>query len=122
MCDLMPPTDDLPGLADTDVDGFLRRFRRESNLAVWSGVVAGAAVYTLSPPFTIRRPLPSFLLPPEARDRHAAAITTSPSYLVRQSIFLLKMFAGMCWGQDPEVRRRMNLDPYAPDPGTFRTT
>ncbi|MBC7173124.1 MAG: hypothetical protein H5U40_11875, partial [Polyangiaceae bacterium] len=54
------------------------------------------------------------------RDRHALRIAGTRVYLVRQAVFLLKMFAGLCWGQHPSVRRAMHLSPYAADPGSVR--
>jgi hypothetical protein len=119
---LMPPAAGFPGVADTGLDEFLDRFRRESSRMLWIGVVAGAVVFTLLPPFTIGVPLPSFLLGAKLRDRYAAAVTKHPLYLVRQAIFILKMCGGLCWGQHPAVRAQLNLPPYPADPGTWRTS
>ncbi len=121
MCDLYPPVEGLPGVADCDVDGFLRTLKRESNLAIWAGLVAGAVLYAMTPVLTVFVPLPSFLLPRGLRDRHAHAVSSTGLYILRQSIFLLKMFAGLCWGQHPEVRKAFALAPYPADKGTFRT-
>jgi hypothetical protein len=121
MCDLYPPVEGLPGVADCDLDTFLRTLKRESNLAIWSGVVAGSVLYALSPLLTVFLPLPSFLLTRGLRDRHAQKISSTGIYILRQSIFLLKMFAALCWGQHPEVRKAFELGPYPQDPGSFRT-
>ncbi|MDP2310044.1 MAG: hypothetical protein Q8P18_28760 [Pseudomonadota bacterium] len=121
MCDMMPATSALPGLADAGIDAFLAQTRRETTLMVWAGLVLGATVFALTPILTVYVPLPSFLLPRGLRDTHADRICTTRFYLLRQAIFLLKMYACMCWGQDPEVRRRLNVAPYPVDPGTFRT-
>lgn len=120
MCDLLPRHAGLPGLADTDVDGFLRRTRAETTLTVWAGLVLGAVVFALSPILTVYVPLPSMLLPRGLRDRHADRITSTSLYLLRQAVFLLKMYACMCWGQDEAVRRQLHVAPYPADPGTFR--
>ena len=120
MCDLMPAAGGLPGIADTDVDGFLAQVKRETTPLVWTGLMLGAVLYAWSPIVTIFVPLPSFLLPARLRDRHADAITATRIYLLRQSIFLLKMYSCMCWGQDSRVRARFQIAPYPVDPGTFR--
>ncbi len=121
MCDLFPPVPGLPGVADCDLDAFLRALKRESNLAIWSGLVAGAVVYAVTPVLTVFLPLPSFALPASLRDVHARKIAGSNVYLVRQLISLVKMFGGLCWGQHPKVREAMSIPPYPRDPGTFRT-
>lgn len=122
MCDIMPGTADLPGLVDTNIDAFLAQTRREATPLVWAGLVLGALVFALTPILTVHVPLPSLLLPRGLRDTHADRICTTRFYLLRQAIFLLKMYACMCWGQDPAVRRRLHVAPYPVDPGTFRTT
>lgn len=122
MCDLLPRHAGLPGLADTDIDGFLARTAREATLAVRAGLVAGALVYVLSPLFTVLVPLPSMLLPAGLRDRHADRIASTRFYLARQAVFLVKMYACMCWGQDEAVRRQLHVLPYPTDPGTWRTS
>src|SRR5215470_16373702 len=103
---LYPASGDLPGVADTGIEDFLRRYRRESSRLIWSGLVFGALVFTATPLFTIGVPLPSFLLPRRALDRHAHAVAGIRVYVMRQAIFLVKMVAALCWGAHPEVRRR----------------
>lgn len=120
MCDLYPRSEGFPGIEDCDVDQFLDKFADEANPAVYAGVVAGSVAYTLLPALTVKRPVPSFLLSPELRDEHAKRITASDVYLVRQLTFLVKLAAGLCWGQHPDVRAKVNLEPYPVDPGTFR--
>jgi len=121
MCALMPPAAGLPGFVDTDPT-FVARLHRESDLVFWLGILGGAFVFTVTPLLTIGVPLPSFLLPARLLDRHALRICTTRIYLFRQAVFLLKMAAGMGWGQDPVVRAKLGLDPLPPDPGTWRTT
>jgi hypothetical protein len=122
MRDMMPATAALPGIAGTGLDAFLAKVHRESPFLVWIGLVLGALVYVLSPVLTVYLPLPSMWLPAAIRERHAQRITTTSHYFLRQSIFLLKMYACMCWGQDAAVRRQLNIAPYPIDPGSFRTT
>ena len=120
MRDLYPRTDELPGVEDTNVDEFVDRMKEEANFTMWAGVVAGSLVYEASPLITVGTPKPAFLLSKEERDEHAQKISGSKVYLVRQSVFLVKLWAGFCWGQDDKVRETMNLDPYPQDPGTRR--
>jgi hypothetical protein len=118
---LYPRTGALPGAEDCDLDGFLDRFRRESDVVLWLGVLLGALVFQLSPIFTVYVPLPAFALPPRLADRHAHIISSTNVYVVRQLVFALKIPAGLVWGADPEVRKRLALPPLAADPGTWRT-
>lgn len=120
MCAFFPRTASLPGVADVGIDAFLEQYRREASRLLWVGLVLGAVVFTLTPLFTIGVPLPAFLLPRRALDRHANKIASHRVYLLRQSVFLVKMIGGLCWGSHPDVRRLMALPPYPPDPGTFR--
>jgi len=117
---LYPRSGALPGIDETGIEEFLRRYRRESNRLVWAGLVLGTIVFTLSPLITIGVPLPSFLLPRRALDRHACAVAGHRFYLVRQTVFLVKLVAGLCWGAHPDVRKHLALAPYPPDPGTWR--
>jgi hypothetical protein len=121
MCSLFPRTAGLPGLRDTEVREFLRRFRRETTLLMWLGIVLGTLLFIVSPLFTVGLPLPAFLLPRAKLDRHARKLAASRFYVVRQLMFVVKMIAGFCWGADPKVRRAFNLPLLPPDPGTLRT-
>ncbi len=122
MCDLLPAAAGLPGLAETGIDAFLARLHRETTGLTWLGLCLGALVYTLTPVLTVYIPLPHFALPQRLRDQHAERIMATRIYLVRQAVFLLKMYACMCWGQDDAVRRLLNVAPYPVDPGTFRAS
>lgn len=119
---LYPRTDDWPGAEDCELDAFLERFRKESTALMWLGVVLGAIVFHLTPILTVRRPLPAFLLSPELGDRHAHAISSIDVYLIRQSIFLVKLPGGLVWGMHPSVRERFALRALEGDPGTFRAS
>jgi len=120
MCALYPALDGLPGVGDTDLDGFLHHYRHEAPRPLVASLVAGSVVFALSPPLTIGALRPSFLLDADALDRHAHAVATHRAYLVRQSVLVVKMVAGLCWGRTPAVRARFGLDPYDPDPGSWR--
>ena len=119
---MMPRTDALPGIGDTDVEGFLRRLRREAEPLYWVGLALGAVVLALTPLITIGLPVPAFLLPRRLLERHAQRALSHPIYAVRQAVYLVRLSAGMCWGADPAVRARFALAPYPADPGTFRTS
>lgn len=120
MCALMPRTEALPGVVDTDVAGFVHRMRRESTWIFWLGILGGTFVFVVTPLMTIGWPLPSFALSAARLDRHAHGIATTRVYLFRQAVFLLKTAAGMCWGSDPAIRRRFALEPYADEPVKWR--
>jgi hypothetical protein len=122
MCTMMPRTDALPGIADTDLDGFLGKMKQESEPLYWLGLVLGAVVFALTPLLTIGVPLPAFFLSEGLLHRHTEKILSHPIYTIRQAAMLVRLSAGMCWGQDNGVRAKFDLPPYGPDPGTFRTT
>lgn len=122
MCDLYPGNEELPGIEQCDVDGFLDRFQQDTNPTMYAGVLAGSVVYAIAPVVTLGKPVPSFLLSKEDRDRHANAMCTTDRYLLRQTTFIVKLVAGLCWGQHPSVREKMNLEAYPEDPGTYRTS
>jgi hypothetical protein len=119
---MMPRTDKLPGIEDTDLDGFLRRLKHDAEPLYWVGLVAGAIVYTISPLVTVFVPLPAFLLPKKLLALHTERLLSHPVYVLRQAAYLVRLSAGMCWGADPKVRALFAMAPYPPDPGTFRTS
>ena len=121
MQDLYPASGELPGIEDTGLDTYLDKFKAEAPALMYTGLVAGSALYQLTPMLTVGKPLPAVLLSPELREQHAQKITSTSNYPLRQSIFLVKMVAGMCWGKDERVRRKMNMDAYEGDPGTWRS-
>ncbi len=117
-----PESDGLPGIAALDLDGFLDRYQREAAPLMRLGVLLGAVVFTVTPLFTVYRPVPSFWLSADTLDRHADRISSHPIYLVRQVVFLLKMVGGLCWGQHAATREKLALEPYPADPPKWRTT
>ncbi|MGE0787396.1 MAG: hypothetical protein AB7S26_17115 [Sandaracinaceae bacterium] len=118
---LYPRTEALPGVEDTDDVAFVRRFREDSTTLMWAGLLLATFVFVSTPLLTVFLPVPSFLLPRRLLDRHASRITTIPIYLIRQAVFLLKLQAGLCWGQHAKVRAKMAMAPYPADPDTWRT-
>jgi hypothetical protein len=116
-----PRVGDLPGLAELGVDEKIVTLRRESTLFFWTGLVAASLFFQLTPLLTVRRPWPAVLLPADQLDEHAHKLSTHRVYLIRQILVLLKLVAGMFWGQSPEVRAFLGLPAYAEDPGTRRT-
>ena len=122
MAEMMPRSAELPGILDTDLDGFLRRMREEADPLYWTGLVIGAVVYAISPLLTVFVPLPSFLLPARLRALHTERLLSHPLYWLRQAGSIVRLSAGLCWGADPAVRAKFALAPYPPDPGTFRTS
>ncbi|MFO0662886.1 MAG: hypothetical protein U0174_02990 [Polyangiaceae bacterium] len=120
MCALYPRTEKLPGLEDTNIEAFIRKFRRETTAAFWFGIVVSAWLFEWTPLFTVFVPLPAFLLPKKLLDKHAHKIASTELYLVRQAMLVLKMPAGLCWGADAEVRKRLGLGAFEPDPTTWK--
>ncbi len=117
---LYPRSERLPGIEDTELDAFLDRVAREADALMKLGLALGTLVFTITPILTVGWPLPSFLLPLAVRQRHADRIVSTRLYLLRQAVFVLKMMAGLCWGQHASVRRAMALEPYPDDPATWR--
>ena len=118
---LYPTTEHGPGVDRTDLDAFLDQYSREAPTGLYLGLVVGSLVFHATTPFTVRSLRPAFLLKPDALDAHASQVASHKNYVVRQSVMLLKLTAGMCWGADDAVRQGMNLGPYPQDPGTWRT-
>ena len=116
-----PRVDDLPGLAELDVDARIVAFRRGTTLFFWAGIVLAAVVFQITPVVTVRRPFPAVFLGQDELDAHANALAEHPVYLVRQLILLLKLVGGLFWAQSDEIRAHLRLPPYPADPGTRRT-
>lgn len=116
-----PAASGLPGAADTGLRQYLRAFRREAPFLMRLGLFAGTWTYMLTPVFTVWIPLPAFLLPAGVRERHTERICAHRVYLLRSALLTLKMVGGMCWGRDPEVRKRLGATmPLPPDPDEWR--
>jgi hypothetical protein len=122
MAALYPRTDAFPGVEELGLRAFLVKFKRDSTLMLFSGILLGAIVFHLTPLLTVYVPLPAFLLPRSLLDKHADRILSSRLYLVRQIVFLVKLIAGLCWGTHPDIRQKLGLPVYAEDPCTWKTT
>lgn len=116
-----PREGDLPGLAELSVDEKIAALRRESTLLLWIGVVAAALFFQISPALTVWRPWPAVFLSEEQLDAHARLLASHRVYLIRQILVLLKLVGGLFWAQSPEIRGRLALPLYPPDPGTRRS-
>lgn len=116
---VFPSTDRLPGLDRLDTDATLAEFMA-APAVIRAGLLGSTLAFLLCPLLTIGWPLPAFLLPRDALDRHAAAMSSSRIYLLRQAMLMLKTVGGVLWGGHPEVRAKLGLPLYGPDPGTFR--
>jgi hypothetical protein len=117
---MMPSGGELPGVEDTHMVTYLRQLRREAPFTVRLGLVLGSWLFVFGPILTIFVPLPAFLLSRNLREKHAQRAAVHRFYLFRQAVLLVKMFAGLCWGRDPNVRARFEMAPLDPDPGTWR--
>ena len=120
LLEILPPGGPLPGLDQVDVDGFLVNFSRDAPFLMRLALFLSVMVYIFSTPITVFVPWPALWLPRGLRARHTARLATHPIYVVRQTMTMLKMVAGMAWGQDPAVRARLHLEAYEPDPATWR--
>jgi hypothetical protein len=119
---ILPGSARLPGAAELGLAAFVTKFLRETTWLMWLAAVGSAAAFMLTPILTVWVPRPAFLLPARLLDRHVAAMADHRVYPVRQAAFLLKMIGGLHWAAHPEVRSRLGLLPYPPDPGTWRTS
>ncbi len=117
---MMPGSDTLPSADDAGLGEFVPRFLHEADWLMWVGAVGASAMFVASPPLTVRRPLPSFLLSQQRLDQHAHNMSVHDAYMVRQCAFLLKMIVGMHWGAHEAVRAEWDLPPYGPDPADWR--
>ncbi len=117
---IFPPTDTLPGVADTDLKGFLRDLHANAPMTMRLGIWVGTIIFMVTPLFTVFLPLPAFALRGRLLERHTSRLLDSRSYILRQLVYLLKMVGGLCWGEHPEVRRRFGRPPLPADPRTWQ--
>lgn len=117
-----PGTESMPGLDPGRASSFLDRLAREAPWTLRRALDACVLLFILTPPITIRRLRPALLLSAPDLDRHAHTLANHRSYAGRQCMALIKTVGGMCWGADDDVRRSLGLEPYGPDPGTWRRT
>ena len=117
---IFPATDILPGVAETDLDSFLRDVHHRAPFTMRLGLWLATFVYMVSPIVTVYLPVPAFVLRGRCLERHTTRLLESRSYLVRQIVYLLKMVGGLCWGEHAEVRKRFGRAPLPPDPQTWQ--
>jgi hypothetical protein len=115
-----PGTERMPGLDPGRSRTFLDRLSREAPWTLRRVLDLSVLLFLVSPPLTIRRLRPALLLSTPDLDRHANALAHHRSYLGRQVMAMIKTVGGMCWGADDDVRRSLQIEPYGPDPGTWR--
>ncbi|MBR59294.1 MAG: hypothetical protein CMH54_14920 [Myxococcales bacterium] len=117
---ILPSGAGIKGVEETNLAAFLRQYRREAPPLMRLGLWLTTWIYLWSPILTIYVPLPLFFLPRSLREKHAFRAATHRWYLMRQSMLMLKMVAGLCWGQDQEVRSGLGVPLLEGDPGTFQ--
>mgnify|MGYP006935356491 CR=1 FL=1 len=115
-----PSAEGVPGLDTLDVGDGLRQLRREAAPLFKLGLYGSVLAFIFTPLLTVGWPLPAFLLPRAALDRHAAALSDHRFYVLRQAMLMVKTVGGALWGAHPTVRQHLGLAAYGPDPGTFR--
>ena len=120
LLNVLPAGGPLPGLDEVDLDQFLINFRRDAPLLMGVALSLSVLIYIFSTPITVFVPWPALWMPRGLRARHTERLAQHPIYVVRQTMTMLKMVAGMAWGQDPAVRQRLHLEAYEPDPATWR--
>ena len=120
LLEILPPNGALPGLESIDLDEFLVGFKQDAPLLMRIALFLSVIIFVCSTPITVFLPWPSLWLPKGLRARHTARLAQHPIYVVRQTMTMLKMVAGMAWGQDPAIRARLQLKAYEPDPATWR--
>jgi len=117
---VFPTTPGLPGLDTLDARPLLRRFNAEAPFTIRAALWASVVVFNLTPLLTLGIPLPAFLLPASRVDAHAQKLATSPFYMIRQTMLMLKTIGGLAWGAAPEVRQKLAMPIYPEDSGRWR--
>ena len=120
LLEILPPGGALPGLETIDLDAFLKGFGQDAPFLMRLALFLSVTVFVFSTPLTLGIPWPALWLPSGLRAKHTTKLAVHPIYVVRQTMTMLKMVAGMAWGQDAAVRERLALKAYEPDPGTWR--
>ncbi len=117
---VLPAGGPLPGLEGVDLDQFLINFRQDAPWLMRVALSLSVLIYIFSTPITVFVPWPALWMPRGWRARHTERLAQHPIYVVRQTMTMLKMVAGMAWGQDPAIRQRLHLEAYEADPATWR--
>jgi hypothetical protein len=95
------------GVADLDVEGYLRDLLGRVSLRVALGLHAAIWIVALAPLFVIGRWATIASLPPDARETVVARLSSSPIYVVRQLTMLLKTLGAILFTGEPAVREVM---------------
>ena len=117
---IFPPTEALPGVAETELRPFLRDLKAHAPPLMRIGIIAATLVYMVTPIITVYVPLPAFLLRGKLLERHTSKLMSHPLYTLRQVVFLLKMVGGLCWGEHSEARARLGRPALPPDPRSWQ--
>ena len=118
---IFPSTDAVPGIADLpDTRQRLSGLFDHAPFRFQLALSMSTLVFCVAPLITIGVPLPAFMLPRSALERHAQRLAVHRLYLVRQTMLVLKSVGGLVWGGHPMVRTALELPLYGDDPGTFR--
>jgi hypothetical protein len=97
----------LPGVLDTDVDGFLRSFRSTAHPRLRLGFRAGSFAATWIAPILIRRTPPITRLSPAGRERALEALSRTGVYPLRQLYGAYRLIVAMGYAEDERVRRAL---------------
>ena len=116
----VPRYQNLPGIADTDLNAFLNKLQIEAPSTFFLGLRVAAFIFMFSPILTVGIPLPAQWLSASKLNKHAEKISESPIMPIRQMMMVQKMMAGLCWGEEEKVRAYFGMEPYKENPGTWR--
>ena len=119
---MVPAHKDLPGIADTNIDAFLSKLEAEAPSIFYLGLRVAAIIFVISPILTTGIPLPAQWLSASKLNKHAEKIAESSIGPIRQMMMVQKMLAGLCWGENDQVRAYYGMEPYPENPGTWRQT
>ncbi len=117
---IFPPTEALPGVAETDLRAFLRDLKANAPPLMRLGLFAATLVFMITPIITVYLPVPAFLLRGRLLERHVTKLVSHRVYVIRQVVFLLKMVGGLCWGEHADARRRLGRPELPADPRSWQ--
>ncbi|HAN30825.1 MAG TPA: hypothetical protein DCQ06_04440 [Myxococcales bacterium] len=120
LCAIFPDNGPIPGLTRQSTCDRVEQVLQEAPALLILGLVGSWVAFVLAPVVTIGWPVPALLLSNAALDRHASKMASHPWYWLRQPMLMLKTVGGAIWGERPEVRIALGLQPFDSDPGTWR--
>src|SRR5207244_2921319 len=91
----------LPGLLETDVEGFLASFRAEASPGMRVGLSAALWAAVWVAPLLVFRAPPISRLSPDDRERALEALVSSRVYALRQLGLVLKAVVCFAYGAHP---------------------